>query len=675
MRGRLNPKSVARRGVRRERRHKMRAWLGVTALVFAGVAAIATAAISQTVAPTGTQATSIQALKGQDGAILEHLNAAIQFYRTVNEPMQKAGEPNDVVYREQAIAQAAQVGQLAFESAKAEAALIASGAGAGASNDEQQRIQTALAANEQRIKDLEAREKTLDGRIGEASGKTAAQLDQERQQVHAALELARAIDAAMHRITETSGARGATGLAADVSRLEQSIPELKGNSKTSPPPMTTIDSALSEGVTTQSMVLLHLVETLHALQTTLVANDRLKAQATEVRAPMLSIVRGLVEQGQQLSAQTEAALPAAAKAGKGRSTQAAGGAGAGGAAAGSSAGPATDDLESITRQFKALSAATVPLSEEIIVLDESHANLAAWQASVRQEYGSILHSLLLRILVIVIALGAIIGAGEAWTRATNRYIRDLRRRRQLLIVQRVVVGLLSAMVLLFGFVTRFDSLATFAGFITAGIAVGLQTILLSVAAYFFIIGRFGIRVGDRITVAAVTGDVIEVGLVRFYLMELAGSGTALNPTGRVAVFSNAVLFQAGTPLYKQLPGTGYAWHELTVKLADGADYKAVCDAIMKEIHAVYEGYRAAIEHQHQAVQQWMQAMVEEPAIESRLQFTGGVFQLWVRFPVEIREAAETDEKITEALLRLIAENPAVKAAVTGMPSIQPSVRG
>jgi aspartyl/asparaginyl beta-hydroxylase (cupin superfamily) len=67
--------------------------------------------------------------------------------------------------------------------------------------------------------------------------------------------------------------------------------------------------------------------------------------------------------------------------------------------------------------------------------------------------------------------------------------------------------------------------------------------------------------------------------------------------------------------------------------------------------------------------------VEAPVIESRLQFTSSGFQLWARFPVEIREAAETDEKITEALVRLIAENAAVKAAMAGTPSIQPSVKG
>ena len=315
------------------------------------------------------------------------------------------------------------------------------------------------------------------------------------------------------------------------------------------------------------------------------------------------------------------------------------------------------------------------MSQEIIVLEQSRANLAAWHTSVDREYKSILHALLLRVLVIGIALALILGGGEVWRRATNKYVRDIRRRRQFLIVRRIVVGFLSVIVILFGFVTQFNSLATFAGFITAGIAVGLQTILLSVAAYFFIIGRYGIKVGDRITISSVTGDVIDVGLVRFYLMELAGSGTELNPTGRIAVFSNAVLFQAGTPLYKQMPGTEYAWHELIVKLTDTANYKIVSDAILKEIQAIYDGYRTQIEHQHQGVQNWMQVALDLPAIESRLQFNGGGVQFCARFPVEIKQASETDEKLTQALLELLAKSPEIKSAVASTPVIQPSVRG
>lgn len=611
-------------------------------------------------------------VQAQGPAIIAHLSSVIQFYRAVREPIQKAGEPNDVVYRDQAVAVAAQIAGFAFQSAKAEAAVIgrdeasAQASSAGAGSNEQQRIEATAANVETRISDLEAREAELDRQIAGASLRNAAALRSQKQQVHAALELANAMKDALHRIISISGAAGGTGLVADVNRLQSSVPELESNNKTSAPQLTTIESALSAGVTTQGSVLFQLLEAQHSLAALLEANDRLHQQVVDLRAPLLSILRGLVQQGQQLTDQAEQSLPA---------PQRAGGRHPASAAAASPPAPAADNLQSITARFKALSAASVPLSQELIVIEQSRANLVAWQSSVKQEYTSILHALFLRIFVIAIALAVIVGGGELWTRATNKYIRDLRRRRQLLIVRRVVVGFLSAIVILFGFVTQFNSLATFAGFITAGIAVGLQTILLSVAAYFFIIGRYGIKVGDRITIAAVTGDVIDVGLVRFYVMELAGTGTALNPTGRVAVFSNAVLFQAGTPLYKQMPGTGYAWHELTVKLADAADYKTVCEAIIQAVDTVYGGYRDSIERQHAAVRNWMQASIDVPVIESRLQFSGGAFQLWARFPVEIRQAAETDEKITQALLELMASNPAIKTAVTAVPSIQPSVRG
>jgi small-conductance mechanosensitive channel len=254
-------------------------------------------------------------------------------------------------------------------------------------------------------------------------------------------------------------------------------------------------------------------------------------------------------------------------------------------------------------------------------------------------------------------------------------VHDVRRRRQLLVVRRLLVGFLTGLVLIFGFVTQFSSLATFAGFITAGIAVGLQTILLSVAAYFFIIGRFGIKVGDRISIGAVTGDVVEVGIVRFYVMEMAGSGTDLYATGRVAVFSNAVLFQAGTPLFKQMPGTQYAWHELTVKLSQDADYRAAVQEITKALQGVYDGYRDQVERQHRKLELWMDSGADLPGIQSNLLLVDGGLQFWVRFPVIIRQAAAVDEKMTEALLHLMASDPKVKAAVSGAPVIKAAVKG
>jgi hypothetical protein len=153
------------------------------------------------------------------------------------------------------------------------------------------------------------------------------------------------------------------------------------------------------------------------------------------------------------------------------------------------------------------------------------------------------------------------------------------------------------MVIIFGFVSEFSSLATFAGFITAGMAVALQTVILSVAAYFFLIGRYGVKVGDRVTVSGVTGDVINIGLVRLHLMELAGTGLGLYPTGRIVVFSNSVLFQAA-PFFEQIPGTAYAWHEAAVTLGAGANYAVAEKKFLDAVNSIYAQYRESIARQH-----------------------------------------------------------------------------
>ena len=71
-----------------------------------------------------------------------------------------------------------------------------------------------------------------------------------------------------------------------------------------------------------------------------------------------------------------------------------------------------------------------------------------------------------------------------------------------------------AIIVAVAFASELGTITTFAGLMTAGIAVALQNVILSVAGYFFLIGKYGVRVGDRVQVAGVTGDVVDIGLVR-----------------------------------------------------------------------------------------------------------------------------------------------------------------
>jgi len=611
----------------------------------------------------------------QGKAILEHLNDVLRFYRVSTTQIQKVGEPSDALYGEQASQNAAQIGQTAFQSARNLAALFnrlqpsgtpSDGAQSAQPTDDadadatrpqepttSQRLTAARARVQARIADLTAQDAALDKQISTAKGKTLTALQQRDEQLEGQLELQKAMLDAMSRLSSIADAQTATGLAGDVERLLRAAPELATATKpvAAPPVLESLSAVRDSGVSTQAIALFQLFGARTDIDNRIRDLDTLKKQATDLRAPIRSLLKSTIQQG-------DAALQSPANLSDAEALRA-----------------TRKHYDTLSSTFRVLSTATLPSSQEVLLLESARANLVSWRTVVNAEYSTLLRSLLARVVFIALALLVLFIVSGIWQRLTVKYVRDIRRRRQILIIRRTVLGFLTGVVLIFGFVTQFSSLATFAGFITAGIAVGLQTILLSVAAYFFIVGRYGVRVGDRITVAGVTGDVIEVGLVRFYMSELTGTGTELHPTGRVAVFANSVLFQSGTPLYKQMPGTEYAWHELTVKLKPDADYRAATDAILNAVTTTYNTYRASIESQHQRVEEWMDAAVEKPGIEPRLQLTDAGLQYAVLFPVEIKHASATDEAMIHTLLHDMENNDAVKNGIAASPQVKAVVKG
>src|SRR5262249_50289102 len=154
---------------------------------------------------------------------------------------------------------------------------------------------------------------------------------------------------------------------------------------------------------------------------------------------------------------------------------------------------------------------------------------------------------------------------------------------------------------------------------TAGVAVALQTVILSGVAYFFLIGRFGVRVGDRVSIANITGDVIEIGLFRIYLMEVRGSKTDLPPTGRRVVLPNSVLFQPSA-FYKQLPGSDYIWHEVAVTLAPGSDPSQAEQRLLGAVNCVFSDYQQAVEEQQQQISRSLHVNMGASRPQGRLRF-------------------------------------------------------
>jgi small-conductance mechanosensitive channel len=613
--------------------------------------------------PVSQSAVALPPIQLDESAVLSQLNQLINWYRRSITGIQPVGLPSDAIYQDNAKNLSSQVLRLAFQSAKAEAAVLTAQQKKSetiqpsAGSTQQQNLLQMQAKTSSQIEQLQSQIESLNQQIGKARAARRSELISQRASRQSQLELQKALLDAIQKMAafvETNGEISA-GLEGGINQLARSIPDVLG---TSPGPQQAVAAAPpakpslanSGGLISEAMTLYGYISAMNQIDGVIKETNHASDVADHLRMPLRDALRATVQQSQKLAGEPPPTEPQQLLAEQ-------------------------QEFQELTERFKQLSGALLPLSQEIIVLNDSKTNFNEWRSSISRESRHVLRSVLGRVIGIVVALAVILVLSQIWRRITFRYVSDPRRRRQFLVMRRVVIGFLIGVVLVLGFVSEFSSLATFAGFITAGIAVGLQAVLLSVAAYFFIIGRYGIRVGDRISVAGVTGDVVDIGLVRLYLLELAGTGLDFYPTGRIVVFSNAVLFQTSTPLFKQIPGTEYTWHEVVVMIAPDGNHRVAQEKLVGAVTSVYSRYKDAIERQHAAIERHVDIQVEPPSPEARLQFADAGLELQVRYPVEIRNAPDTDEEMTRKVLELIETDAALKAAVSGTPKIRSAVKG
>ena len=313
--------------------------------------------------------------------------------------------------------------------------------------------------------------------------------------------------------------------------------------------------------------------------------------------------------------------------------------------------------------------ALVPLAKQGVVLQLYVANLQQWSGAVDQRSNNQLRRLIIRLSALGVVLLAIFIGAFIWRRLTFRYVQDLRRRRQLLQLRKLTVALVVVLVLLFDFASQLGTLATVMGLAAAGVALALQNVILSFAGYFFVTGRYGIRVGDRIQIAGISGDVIDIGLFKLALMELVGDGNSRQPTGRVVVFPNSIVFQTNGNFFKQAPGTSFVWNEFRLTLSPECDYRLAEKRLLEVVEDVYARYRDTVQRQYGDLERDLSMKFESPRPQSRLRLGSNGIELTIRYPADTRYAVQVADEISRRALDAIAQDPALSLAMPGTPNL------
>lgn len=580
--------------------------------------------------------------------IIQILDETVQWYRTLGSQQQYASEPSDqlIVFANRQAAD--KVVALSFQVARANAELLSSAASASEGSTDTSLPQALL----ERQAELKGKLKSIDQEIA-AERRTPAsaklgELEAERAMIAARANL-------LNNMTEFENqsdprTAGAAALKAEIDAIAASVPADGGtagspNTGTSSNPVrqssltattagTSAAGSKSAAPATRSGIweLATDVIALHRKILNIESVDRqtaaLSATFERIGAPSLTQLKELAAQGDALSILADHASPAQLQDLRNR----------------------LDTLAWLIQQSTAI---VMPLSQEQVLLKEYRHNLNYWKDATRERYREAWRTLGIRLGIVAAILVALFVFGEIWRRAVMRYSHDAQRRYQLLAVRRIVLWTLVICVIGLSFVTELSSFATFAGLITAGVAVAMQSVLVSVVGYFFLIGKYGIRVGDRIQIGAVTGEVIDLGLVRMHLLELSESGV-LGPTGRVVGFPNLVVFQGTGGLFKQIPGVSLSWRELTLTLPVVSDYAALKKELLAAVKEVVGDYHAEIERQCRTIESNTQAVnvhAWEPQVQ--LHLLEGRMQALVRYPAHLPDAAEVDERVSQALLRII----------------------
>ena len=205
-----------------------------------------------------------------------------------------------------------------------------------------------------------------------------------------------------------------------------------------------------------------------------------------------------------------------------------------------------DQLDHIAASVKTLSPAIVALDKQRMLLDAYQSHLRSWRAAVVAEDEKTWKNLVIRLAGLVLMTVVLLMIGAVARRTIRRHVHDSDRRHILLMIQRVFVWAALVMVAAFFFASDFGSFVTFFGLATAGLAVGLQSVILCGLGHLVLVGKLGIRTGDRVRISGVTGDVIEIGWLQFHLRQI--NTETQQPSGELVTFSNSFIFSA--------PGTG-----------------------------------------------------------------------------------------------------------------------
>lgn len=195
-----------------------------------------------------------------------------------------------------------------------------------------------------------------------------------------------------------------------------------------------------------------------------------------------------------------------------------------------------------------------------------------------------------------------------------------------------------------------QSLATFIGLFSAALAIVMKDVILNIAGWFYIIIKSPFKVGDRIEIDGIAGDVIDIQVFSFALMEIKNWVDADQSTGRIVYLPNVFIFNKALLNYSK--GIPYIWNEIPISVPLESNWKKA-KSILNDIadrygEVISSKAEASIKEASKKFRLYNAQL--EPTVYTKIDPDSSSIILTIRYMCSYRNRRASAEKIYEDIL-------------------------
>jgi small-conductance mechanosensitive channel len=265
-----------------------------------------------------------------------------------------------------------------------------------------------------------------------------------------------------------------------------------------------------------------------------------------------------------------------------------------------------------------------------------------------------------KILISAIVVLVLVFVRRGVLRVVDRKVEDGRLRYRWSKTSAYTASVVGLLLLAQVWFTAIREVGTFLGLLSAGVAIALKDLVADLAGWVFILWRRPFDPGDRIQIGEHAGDVVDIRIFAFTILEIGNWVAADQSTGRIIHVPNASVFTQ--PLANYTASFPFLWNELPVLVTFESDWRKA-KRILLEI-AMDEGLASSRDAEQTLKKTSKRFLIHyaklTPVVYTSVEDSGVL--LTIRYLTQPRQRRGTSQALWERILDAFAEAPDIDFA-------------